>query len=325
MDEPTLTNEMLEYIRGLVAQSSFSRRFDASSISAQERRMQNFLSSPIRKQNYKLVVLGSLSNNFSSESWISNLNSILAEEDKVGSLSIITVHGLETIREIVAFFQGRVDYGSAYIYIQILIEAFRFDFMRRSAQRRSKSAKSCLRATLDVMTQAPYVIGTKVFGWPRDQQQGDVSLNILTEVIATATAEENLVWMNGRSKSRVNALLKNALIYAQATSFTDVLSIPVEELNDSFARNDFPAIYMRLKSKQRDTLLKRPLHEADDIYASYFMDSRVFYDTDINAVFVPAALRGEPIAYSAEVPVEYSFPNARSATREGADTRRVSS
>ncbi|XP_075538557.1 uncharacterized protein LOC142572965 [Dermacentor variabilis] len=306
MDVPMLTDEILEYITALVAQSNFSRSFDVSSISTQERRMQNFLSSPIRKQSYKLLVLGTLSNNFSTNSWISTLNSILPEENRVDSLSPIKIHGLDTIRGIVAFFQGRVDYGSAYIYVQILIEAFRFDFMRSSAKRGSRSANSCLGATLDVMTQAAYVIGTKVLKWPRDRED-DVALNILSEVVATATAEENVVWMTGKSKRRINAFLRNALVYAQAESFTDNLSIPAEEFNESFAQGDFPAIYMRLKSKQRDTLLKTPLHETDDVYASHFINSGVFYDIDINTFFIPAAFRGEPIAYSAEVPVEYSI------------------
>nr|XP_054932449.1 uncharacterized protein LOC129387509 [Dermacentor andersoni] len=305
MDVPMLTDEILEYITSLVAQSNFSRSFDASSISIQERRMQNFLSSPITKQSYKLVVLGSLSNNFSTNSWISTLNSILPEENRVDSLSPIKIHGLDTIRGIVAFFQGRVDYGSAYVYVLILMEAFRFDFMRSSSKRGSRSANSCLRATLDVMTQAAYVIGTKVLKWPRDRE--DVSLNILSEVVATATAEENVVWMTGKSKRRINAFLRNALVYAQAESITDNLSIPAEEFNESFVQGDFPAIYMRLKSKQRDTLLKTPLQETDDVYASHFINSSVFYDIDINTFFIPAAFRGEPIAYSAEVPVEYSI------------------
>ncbi|KAH7965498.1 hypothetical protein HPB49_008484 [Dermacentor silvarum] len=306
MEEPMLTDEILEYIRGLVARSNFSRRLDASSIFTQDRHMQNFLSSPISKKSYKLIVLGSLSKNFSTDNWISALNSILAEDDKVGSLSTIKVHGLNTIEGILAFFLGLADYGTAYIYVQILIDAFRFDFIRRSAQRRRKSAKICLKATLDVMRQTPFVIGTEVLGWPSDRE-GDVSVNILRDVVTTAMAEGNIVWMTSYSKRRVRALLGSALIYAQAESLTGVPSVSVEEFNASLATDNFPAIYMRLKSKQRDALLKTPLHETEDIYTSRFMDSRVLYDSDTNAVFVPAALREEPIAYTAEVPAEYSI------------------
>ncbi|KAH7965496.1 hypothetical protein HPB49_008482 [Dermacentor silvarum] len=306
MDETTLTDEMLEYIRGVFAQYNLSRTFDASSISAQERRMQNMLSSSVRKQSYKLVVLRSLSNNFSTERWISTLNSILAEDDKVGSLSTIKVHGLDTVRKIIRFIEGLVDHGTAYIRIQVLMEAFRFDFIRRSTQHKSKRANSCLKATLDVVTQAPFVIETQVLGWP-SEREGDVSFNILSEVVSTATAEENIVGMTSNNKRRVTSLLWNALIYAQAESFTNVTSMSVEVFNASLATVGFPAIYMRLKTKQRGALLKAPLHETDDIYASRFMDSRVFYDSIMNVVFLPVALRDKPVTYSAEVPVEYSI------------------
>ncbi|XP_072142398.1 uncharacterized protein [Dermacentor andersoni] len=306
MDEAALTDQILEYIRDLVARSNFSRPLDVSSILAQEHRMQNFLSSPIRKRSYKLVVLGSLSKNFSTDSWISTLNSILAEEDKVGSLSTIKVHGLNTIRKILGFFQGRIDYGFAYVYVQILIEAFRFDFIRRSAHRSKKTVKSCLKATLDVMTQTSYVIETEMLAWPVDRD-GDVLLKILSDVVAASTAEENTVWMAGKNKRRLTALLGSALIYAHTERFSNVLSESMEQMNASFAMIGFPVIYMRMKSKRRGTLLETPLPETEDIYASHFMDSRVFYDTDINTVFVPLPLRSEPIAYSSEVPLEYSI------------------
>ncbi|KAL1426841.1 hypothetical protein MTO96_037501 [Rhipicephalus appendiculatus] len=83
--------------------------------------------------------------------------------------------------QLFSFFKGLADYGVVYLYIQILVDGLRFDYLRRVKRSDSEYVvSSCLQATRLVMRNARDVIMTQLF--PEEFTDASI-LPLFTDVV----------------------------------------------------------------------------------------------------------------------------------------------
>ncbi|KAK8775622.1 hypothetical protein V5799_031030 [Amblyomma americanum] len=313
------TAELLVYLKSLVSGISTTLRkkqgnkilsLSANDIAEKDRFVHPLLAAPVNEQNYNVSVFGSLCKHVSSQEWLDALNAVLPSGSRLDRHSRVLVDNADAIAQALDFIGSSKDHGVAYIYIQVLMEAMRFDYLRR---RRSHGpdgpARMCLRATWSALSGARDLV-TSTFVGAHEKVARAIFERVLSSMVLDA---EGSVWMGDLFRRNAKVMLGSVSIQSFAAasfnaSATDESGVP--NLTTSSALSLFPGLFMELREARQMRLLEDPPrqlagkegHDSDD-----FFESRVVYDVSSNSLKVPRAVRREPILYEEDVPLEFAL------------------
>ncbi|KAH6939603.1 hypothetical protein HPB50_019943 [Hyalomma asiaticum] len=110
----------------------------------------------------KLSFLGEAT---TANAWLAAVNSHLPANDKLGAKSKVLITSYKTVRNVLQFLGSLADYGVAYLYLHLLLEVFRFDYVRSLQDRGAVDlVRECLQASQEAMWHTRNVLTTNIFG-----------------------------------------------------------------------------------------------------------------------------------------------------------------
>ncbi|KAH6940162.1 hypothetical protein HPB50_025970 [Hyalomma asiaticum] len=301
--QPILPAEV--YLEELLREISNMRNmeFNKTDIFYSDRSLSAIMASEGLEERKSAAVLAYLTTYVRQAEWLDALNAYLPEQYKLSRRSVISIDNVDLVQQLLSFFRGLVDYGVMYLYVHIILDAFRFDYLRRISRRDSERVvSSCLQATRLVMRNARNVIVAQLF--PLQNEESAVR-EVLSGVLKAIIAGGTLTWMDELSRKR----LRQGYVTSASTSSTPHTRtahwrrrtlkkppLPVVSRDSSFA----------LRQQQQWSLLKDPpsVHEGD-IDDAFLLGSEITYDDLSNRIIVPASLRREPVLYTGEVLPEF--------------------
>ncbi|KAH9370518.1 hypothetical protein HPB48_006271 [Haemaphysalis longicornis] len=271
--------------------------------------MERQLSRKSAEGTYNASILDSLSESMKRDSWISEFNSLIPRSYQLTDRSTILIDNLDSLREILHFFESLTDYGVAYIYIQVILEALRFDYLRRFNTRGNTGViKTCVQATRSVMIGATSgIVGNLLSG-----QVSDGAVRpIFRKVRGSMSPETDFAWMGNAMMRRAKKIVDDVLLhrynfdhYVKAEQHKGYYGdVPWNKSTSAF-----PVLFLDLKARYQASVLADPLLVGDQEDGDSFLyETDIVYDDLTKTVRVPAALRRQPVLYSDDVPLEYSL------------------
>ncbi|XP_075534937.1 uncharacterized protein LOC142570437 [Dermacentor variabilis] len=285
---------------------------DASDITHVDTHVQPLMVAPINEQSYVISVFESLNRQISSNQWLEAINTVLPVTSRLGKHSRVILTHLGAITELLDYFASRKDKGVVYVYVQVLMEAMRFDYLRqRSTDGPEGVVRICLRATWSSLSGAKDVVASQ-FVRSHETMARAVFERVLSSVLQDA---ERSPWMGDLIKRNANVMLKGVSLRSFAAAVSNGVAIEaagVSGLSASSALSVFPALFLNLRKARQKRFLDDPplLRVITDEYGSddfLFFESRVVYDVVSNSLRVPEAVRREPILYPEDVPLEFAL------------------
>ncbi|XP_075535114.1 uncharacterized protein LOC142570638 [Dermacentor variabilis] len=301
--QPTLPAE--DYLKELLSEISKMRdhEFNLTDIFDSERRLSGIMASESLAERQSAGVLAYLTKYVPQAEWLDALNAHLPDEYKLGRWSIICTDNIYLIRQLLSFFRGLVNYGVVYLYIQVIIDAFRFDYLRRVSRSDSERVvSSCLQATRLVMRNARSAIVTQLL----PQRSADSAvLEVFAGVRKAITDGEKFAWLGNYASKEAHMRLHDVRLHQFRVSYQDG-TLGEDDLDEASISNGFPGFFIRLKAQQQWSLLEDPpaVHEGD-IDDGFLLSNEVLYNALSSSIVVPASLRQEPILYTGLVPPEF--------------------
>ncbi|KAH7965767.1 hypothetical protein HPB49_010585 [Dermacentor silvarum] len=243
----------------------------------------------------------------STNTWLAVVNSHLPSHEQLSSKSKVLVTSYGTVRNVLQFLGSLADYGVAYLYLHLLLEVLRFDYVR-SLQDRSPVdlVKVCLQGSQDVMWHTRNVLTANIFG---GRSEGTHESADILRMVAQA-ASVRLNWMAEAMRRRALKMFSTVSLHIHDWYDCNATCASIGERAETLVSGarvvDFPSIYVRLKEEQNRAFLSNTRAESDADETLHVLDIGVRYDVIANQVIVPASLRVEPVLYSADVPVAFS-------------------
>ncbi|XP_075538362.1 uncharacterized protein LOC142572848 [Dermacentor variabilis] len=290
-----------------------SRKFDVDSVQRTDDTVKQLLASPDVDDNTREQVdagsLNFLGDATSTNTWLAAVNSHLPSDEQLSGKSKVLVTGYGTVRNVLQFLGSLADYGVAYLYLHLLLEVFRFDYVR-SLQHRSPvdQVRECLQASQDAMWHTRKILTANIFGGRRERNQE--SADILRMVAQAASSRVRLSWMGDLMRRRAQKLFSTVSLHVHDLYAWNATSSVIGERAEALVLGaraiDFPSIYVRLKEEQNRAFLSNSRADSHPHGTLHVLDTGVLYDAGANEVVVPASLRVEPALYSADVPFAFS-------------------
>ncbi|KAK8754715.1 hypothetical protein V5799_002584 [Amblyomma americanum] len=278
------------------------RHINVSAILEIERSLRDYMIRESREQRQSISILEVLNADMRLDEWLDAINVHLPLQYKLNSQSVLSAESVDLIQQLLSFFKDLVDFGVDYIYVQILLDAFRFDYLRRVSSNDSEQVvSSCLRATQLVMRNTRDIIASHLF----PEQSGDGAVDpIFSEVLESVSVPSTFSWMRTLMKVTAEKTLQNIFLH----QFSVYSQTPFDEadLTTASKTSSFPGFFLQMKKRQQLSLLEDPpAPQAIEIDDAFLLSSDVFYDDHSNSIVVPASVRQEPILYAEDVPPEY--------------------
>ncbi|KAK8772626.1 hypothetical protein V5799_024118 [Amblyomma americanum] len=301
---PTLPLE--QYLKQMAAEMSriFGRQFSATELLKIELTLEKYMAQAAGEKRQSITIFENLTEAMGLDDWLKVINAHLPQQYKLSSRSIISIDAVDVIQLLLSFFRGLADYGVVYLYVQILVDALRFDYLRRvSSNDSERIVSSCLRATRLVMRNARHIIAFQLF----PGHSTDVAiLRTFSEVLKSISDPSMFPWMTAFMRGEAANTLHDVRINDIGVYSP---SYPFDEETRREAPSDtsyFPGLFINMKERQQWSLLDDPPALQDgDIDEAFFLSSDVFCDDQSNTVVVPASVRQEPVLYTGDVPTEY--------------------
>ncbi|XP_075527031.1 uncharacterized protein LOC142559301 [Dermacentor variabilis] len=297
-----------EYLEEVLNEAStiHGREFNLTYVLEIEQHLQNYTSRERHEQRQRTTVLQNLSTALHREEWLNILNTHLPEAQKLDNWSTLFVDNVEIIRELMSFFRGIVDYGVVYLYVQVLLDALRFDYLRRLNTSNSELiVASCLQTTRLVMRTATSAILNVLF--PR--QSTDVVVHrVFRQVRQVVSDGSAFAWMSEVRREEARRRLREVSIHQFRTARPLNGKQFKYDLTGTSTVSKFPSLFIRLKKRQQQSILEDPpvAHQAN-IDDALFLSSDVLYDNLSNTLIIPAFMRREPIVYVDTVQPEFNM------------------
>ncbi|KAH7965132.1 hypothetical protein HPB49_003976 [Dermacentor silvarum] len=301
--QPALALE--DYLKELLGDVSSmrDREFNLTDIFDSERRLSAIMASESLEERLSATVLAYLTKSVHQAEWLDALNAHLPDQYKLSRWSIISTDNVDLIRQLLSFFRGLVDYGVVYLYIQVIIDAFRFDYLRRVSRSDSERVvSSCLQATRLVMRNAKNAIVSQLL----PQQSADSAvLEVFAGVLKSITDGDTFAWLGELARKKALVRLRDISLHQFRVSYQDG-TLDENDLEEASIASGFPGFFIRLKAQQQWSLLEDPpaVHEGE-IDDGFLLSNEVLYDALSSSIVVPASLRREPILYTGLVPPEF--------------------
>ncbi|KAH7965766.1 hypothetical protein HPB49_010584 [Dermacentor silvarum] len=296
-----------------VATAYPSKKFDLDSLNRTDDTVRQLLYSPDVADNVREAVdagsLDFLGDATSANTWLAAVNSHLPSDEQLSSKSKVLVTSYGTVRNVLHFLGSLADNGVTYLYLHLLFEVFRFDYVR-SLQDRSPVdlVKECLQASQDVMWHTRNVLTANIFGGRSEGTRK--TTDILRKVAQAASSQVQLSLRGEAMRRRAHKMFSTVSLHVHdwyawnATSF--VIGERAVTLVSEARAIDFPSIYVRLKEEQNRAFLSNARADSDTDDKLHVLDRGVRYDEGVNEVVVPASLRIEPVLYTEDVPFAFA-------------------
>ncbi|KAH6938751.1 hypothetical protein HPB50_012410 [Hyalomma asiaticum] len=286
------------------------RTLDPSDIAGMDIDVRPLMVAPINEQNYNISVFELLSRRVSSQQWLAAINTALPARFRMGKHSRVIVTNVDAITKLLDYIERRMDSGIVYVFVQVLMEAMRFDYLRRrSAEGPYGAVRTCLRATWSALSGAKDLVASKFVG-AHETMARAVFDRVLTSVLQYA---EGSSWMGDLIKRNAKVALGSVSLRSfAATVFNASDKEDVHDVPTSPELSVFPSLFMEIRSARQSHFLEDPprLRAGTDEYGSddfFFFESRVVYDVVSNSLRVPETVRREPILYGEDVPLEFAL------------------
>ncbi|KAH7967443.1 hypothetical protein HPB49_024866 [Dermacentor silvarum] len=298
--------DYLKELLGEVSSMHAGRVFNLTGILENERRLQDYMAREGQEKRRSVAVLKQLTEGVRHTEWLDMLNARLPNRYRLNSRSVISIDSVDLIRRLLSFLRSLIDYGVVYLYIQILLDAFRFDYLRRvSSNHSERVVSSCLRATRLVIRDASNVIAAQLFPKRRGV---DYALRIISAVLKSCSHDGSFAWMSHPMNNEARRTLGDIRMHNFSSS---PWSEPFGEadLKAPSGVSEFPSLFIYLKKRQQWGLLEDPPApregDIDDVFLS---GSDVLYERLSNSFVVPAYLLREPVQYADDdVPPEFAL------------------
>ncbi|KAH7966134.1 hypothetical protein HPB49_013932 [Dermacentor silvarum] len=303
---------LLSAVSEMLPKNEPRRSLNASDIADIDAYVRPLMVAPINEQSYTISVFESLNSLISSDQWQVAINMALPVTSRLGKHSRVIVTNVDAITKLLAYFGSRKDKGVVYVYVQLLMEAMRFDYLRRrSAEGPDGAVRTCLRATWSALSGTKGVVASK-FIRAHETMARAVFERVLSSVLQDA---ESSPWMGDLIKRNAKVTLGGVSLRSFAAAMSNAPAsedTSVSGLSASSAPSEFPGLFMDLRRARQNRFLEDPplLRVGTDEYGSddfLFFESRVVYDVVSNSLRVPEAVRREPILYPEDVPLEFAL------------------
>ncbi|XP_075538875.1 uncharacterized protein LOC142573187 [Dermacentor variabilis] len=257
------------------------------------------------------AVLTALHDALSSEDWLAAINAHLPKSQQLTDDSHVTVDAFASVRNVLRLFGNQLpDHGVAYLYLNVLLDGFRFDYLRTVHNKSGMVIlHACLQASAEAVWYTRDVVADLIYGG-RDGG-GAVTADIfgrLREAISPASG--SFRWMGNAMRRRVERTLSTISLRMHDWSDSNATFATTSDLGDTLLAGmtptEFPAMYMRLRKEQQQGFLSNSdAKRAADGDLHFFANGAEF-DAEANALIVPASLRVEPLLYPKDVPPEFT-------------------
>ncbi|KAH7966445.1 hypothetical protein HPB49_016391 [Dermacentor silvarum] len=303
---------LLSAVSEMLPKNEPRRSLNASDIADIDAYVRPLMVAPINEQSYTISVFDSLHRLISSDQWQAAINTALPNTSRLSEHSRVIVTNVDAIMKLLDYFGSYKDKGVVYVYVQVLMEAMRFDYLRRrSADGPNGAVRTCLRATWSALSGAKDVVASKFFRAHKAMARA-VFERVLNSVLQDA---ESSPWMGDLIKRNAKVTLGGVSLRSFAAAMSNVPASEdtgVSGVSASSAPSEFPGLFMDLRRARQNRFLEDPplLRVDIDKYGSddfLFFESRVVYDVVSNSLRVPEAVRREPILYPEDVPLEFAL------------------
>ncbi|XP_077512631.1 uncharacterized protein LOC144123731 [Amblyomma americanum] len=261
------TNQLLLYLKSLLsattamlAEKHGSRRpsLNATDIVLKDRHIHPLLIAQNDERHYNISILKSLSKGVSSEQWLEALNAALPPKSRVENSSRILVDNADSISQVLNYFGSHSDRGVSYIYVQVLMEAMRFDYLRRhSPQGPEGAVKTCLRATWSALSGSRDLMVSAFLG-----AHGSAARAVFRRVLSSVLLDvERSAWMSDliRQNAKVEVGSVSLRIFPP-TALNTSSDKEGPKIASSSALSLFPGLFMDLReARQKGVLVDPPL------------------------------------------------------------------
>ncbi|XP_077552990.1 uncharacterized protein LOC144167678 isoform X2 [Haemaphysalis longicornis] len=254
--------------------------------------------------------LENLSGALNATGWLSALNAHLPPTQHLSHESLISVDGYDVLRDVLQLFERQTHDSVMYVYLDVLVDAFRFDYIRSLPNKSDTDVGvMCLQASQESIWHTRNVVSNVIFGG------NDVS-KIATTAIFRHIHEyalhggESLLWMSSAMRHQVYDILATIKLRLYDGQFFNTSSATISDssLNATIGASptDFPGLYMRLKKDQLQAFLRNPDAVSDGDDRLHFFDNGPKHSARENVLGVPASVRVEPLLYPVEVPSAFT-------------------
>ncbi|KAK8760040.1 hypothetical protein V5799_028694 [Amblyomma americanum] len=300
--KPTLP--LKNYLIQLMGEVSgmLGQRINVTAILDIEQKLRKYMAWERREQRQSIAILGDLTADMRLNEWLDVINAYLPQQHKVNAESMISIDSVDLIQLLLSFFRVLGKDGVVYLLVQILLDGFRFDYLRRVSSNDTESiVSSCLRATQSVMRNTRGIIASQLFMEP----SGDTAIYPkFFKVLDSVSIPSAFSWMTVFMRHKADKTLQSVSLYP----FNVYSQTPFDEadLGPVSKTSSFPGFFLQMKKRQQLILLKEPPapyeREIDD---DFLMRSDVLYYDQSNSIIAPASMRLEPVLYAEGVPPEY--------------------
>ncbi|KAK8757253.1 hypothetical protein V5799_000045 [Amblyomma americanum] len=252
----------------------------------------------------------SLNGALDATKWLAAINAHLPAAQKLSDDSTISVDGLTSIKSVLQLFESLPNHGVAYLYLNALLDAFRFDYLRTVPDKKDMDiVLDCLQASAEAMWHTKSVVADVIFGNQTSEAGRGVTGDVLHWILLSiSSGHGSLRWMGGAMRRYANRTLSTLSLHFPdksdwSSTHLDILHA-AEDLLAVKRAEEFPAIYLRLRAEQLQSFLSNPSAKSESDMLHFFDEAPKFDETS-NALIVPWPLRIEPLLYSQDVPLEF--------------------
>ncbi|KAK8782780.1 hypothetical protein V5799_015881 [Amblyomma americanum] len=265
-----------------------------------EQKLPKYMAWERREQRQSIAILGDLTADMRLNEWLDVINADLPQQHKVNTESMISIDSVVLIHLLLSFFRVLGKDGVVYLFVQILLDVFRFDYLRRVSSNDTESIMSCLRATQSVMRNTRGIIASHLLREP----SGDTAIyTIVSKVLDPVSIPSAFSCMTVFMRHKAVKTLQSVSLYP----FNIYSQTPFDEadLGAVSKTSSFPGFFLQKKKRQQLILVEElPAPHEREIDA-FLMSSDVLYHDQSNSIVAPASMRQEPVLYAEGILPEY--------------------
>lgn len=307
-----------QYLKTFVADvaesaDSVPGTFDLDELMKVEKKVERILnneSSANGRRQLGAAMLTTLNDALSSQDWLVALNSHLPKSQKLTEDSSVTVDAFASVRNALRLFGKLPDHGVAYLYLNVLLDGFRFDYLRTVHNKSSMDVlHACLQASAEAVWYTRDVVADLIYG-SRDSG-GAVTADLFSRVRESVSPTSgSFRWMGSAMQRRAERTLSTISLRLRDWSDSNTTFATTSDVGDALLVGmtpaEFPAMYMRLRTEQQRGFLANPEAKRAADGDLHFFGNGAEFDAENNALIVPASLRVEPLLYPKDVPPEFA-------------------
>ncbi|KAH6937594.1 hypothetical protein HPB50_001883 [Hyalomma asiaticum] len=315
---PSSINPFDQYLKAFVADladyaGSAPGTFNLHDLMQTEKQVERLLTDVGTDNGRRQVgapMLTTLNEALSSEGWLAALNSHLPTSQKLVENSSITVDAFASVRNVLRMFGDLYDHGVTYLYLNVLLDGFRFDYIRVLHNKSDTDVLlTCLQANVEAVWYTRDVVADLIFGSHGDG--GFVAANLFSLTRQSVLASSaSFRWMGNAMQRRAKRTLSTMSLHLHDWSDRNVTFAAASDVGDAVLTGvtpaEFPAAYMRLRKEQQQMFLANANVKGAVDDGLHFFGNEAHFDAEGNALIVPASLRVQPLLYAKDVPPEFS-------------------